>query len=504
MKTRLRSSLYLKIILLVLLNLALIGGLLIGIITLRYKFDPERLLVFTEDSRFEIVARMIADELRESPANGYEEILRRYEETWKVELALFAPHGRQLAGRPVVLPEELRRRLIPPPFRPFGPPGGQNGIGGPGGAPGGADLPPVALPPPPGRIGGGGPRHRSFMVRTSNPTRYWAGARILVGSASAEEPGKEPIRAAILLAVSESFTGRGLFFDPWPLVALAGIILLTSILLWLPFVRNLTMSIGQITRTTEEIADERFGSRVSVERADELGRLGRAVNHLATRLDGFVNGQKRFLGDISHELNSPLARMGVALEILEDRADPALRNYVRDAREEVVLMSQLVSELLAYARTGLREVRIKLTSVQLRPLVERVCAREAGGAEVKIEVDSELTVLAQPELLSRALANVIRNSRRYAGEAGAILIRAAHAGDRVTLSVTDQGSGIPVGQLERIFEPFYRLENDRARETGGTGLGLAIVKTCIEACAGRVSARNLDPGFEIRIELTAG
>ena len=350
-------------------------------------------------------------------------------------------------------------------------------------------------------MGGSGPRHRGFMVRTSNPTRYWAGARILVGSTGSEGTSRDLIRGAVLVAVSDSFTGRGLFFDPWPLIILAAIILLTSILLWLPFVRRLTVAIGRITRATEEIADERFGSRVSIRRGDELGRLGRAVNHLATRLDGFVNGQKRFLGDISHELNSPLARMGVALEILEDRADPALRSYVRDAREEVVLMTQLVGELLAYARTGLREVRISLTPVHLRPLVERVCAREAGGAEVKIEVDSELTALAQPELLSRALANVIRNSRRYAGEAGAILIRAGRVGDRVTLSVIDRGSGIPASQLERVFEPFYRLENDRARETGGAGLGLAIVKTCVDACEGRVSAHNLDPGFEIRIEL---
>lgn len=493
MKAWLRSSLYLKIILLVLFNLALIGGLLIGIVTLRYQFDPERLLIFTSDSRFEIVSRVIADELRELPREGQDEILRRHAESWKVDFALFAPQGEQIAGRPMALPEEVRRRLLPPPFRPVRPSGASSGIDHQRGSAG----------PPPGRMPGMGSRPRSLMVKTSDPTRYWAGLRIPINpGSSADSPG-EPMRAAFLIAVSDSFTGHGLFFDPWPLVILAATILITSILLWIPFVRGLTGTIGQITRATEEIANERFGSRVTIRRADELGRLGRAVNHLATRLDGFVNGQKRFLGDISHELNSPLARMGVALEILEDRADRSLQHYIKDAREEVVLMSQLVSELLAYARTGLKEATINLTTVTLRPLVEKVSSREAGGAVVEIEIDDKLQVVAHPELLSRALANVIRNSCRYAGDAGPIVVRGSRQGNRSVISIIDQGRGISESELDRIFEPFYRPENDRARETGGTGLGLAIVKTCVEACQGRVSAHNLDPGFEIRIDLLA-
>jgi two-component system, OmpR family, sensor histidine kinase CpxA len=287
-------------------------------------------------------------------------------------------------------------------------------------------------------------------------------------------------------------------------IALATTILLISILLWLPFVRRLTGTIRQLTNATEQIAEERFDIRVTTSREDELGRLGRAVNHLAERLDGFVKGQKRFLGDISHELNSPLARMGIALEILEERADPSLHNYISDVREEVTLMSQLVSELLVYARSGLKGVRINLVTVELRPLIEKVVAREAGGVEVRIEMGEDLEVLAQPELLSRALANVVRNAKRYAGDAGGIVVRDARRDELVVISVIDQGAGIPENQLDRIFDPFYRLEDDRARETGGTGLGLAIVKTCIEACQGRVSAHNLTPGFEIRMEIARG
>jgi len=88
-----------------------------------------------------------------------------------------------------------------------------------------------------------------------------------------------------------------------------------------------------------------------------------------------------------------------------------------------------------------------------------------------------------------------------AGEAGAIEVRGEGRDDLVVISVIDQGPGIPDNQLDRIFDPFYRLEDDRARETGGTGLGLAIVRTCVEAGGGRVTAHNHHPGFEIRIEL---
>lgn len=505
MKLQLRSSLYLKIILWMLLNLAVISGLLIGLIVLRYQFDPDRFLIFTQNSQFEVISRVIADELRELNADEQNELLDRYGKTWQIDLVLFAPHGRQLAGRPRPLPEEVRQQLqlprFPPPEPPPEPPTEVRGfVGQPPGPPSTRGPAPPAPPAPlaaPGHRSGAAIHPRGFLIRTTAPTLYWAGARIPYHNPSNGHPG----RGAVLIAVSDSITGHGLFFDPLPLVVLATSILLISIILWLPFVRRLTGTIRQLTDATEQIAEERFDIRVATSRADELGRLGRAVNHLAERLDGFVKGQKRFLGDISHELNTPLARMGIALEILEERSNPNLHHYIRDVREEVTLMSQLVSELMVYARSGLKGVRINLVVVPLRPLIEKVVGREADGVEVRITMDEDLRVIAQPELLSRALANIVRNAKRYAGEAGAIEVRSEGRDDLVVISVIDQGPGIPDNQLDRIFDPFYRLEDDRARETGGTGLGLAIVRTCVEAGGGRVTAHNHHPGFEIRIEL---
>jgi two-component system sensor histidine kinase CpxA len=107
-------------------------------------------------------------------------------------------------------------------------------------------------------------------------------------------------------------------------------------------------------------------------------------------------------------------------------------------------------------------------------------------------------------LLTRALANLIRNAIRYAGKAGPIKIAGEQRGKQVVLSVLDNGNGIPEAELRKIFDPFYRLDVSRDRQTGGVGLGLAIVKTCVEACQGTVVATNRAPhGLQVTITLTA-
>ena len=134
-----------------------------------------------------------------------------------------------------------------------------------------------------------------------------------------------------------------------------------------------------------------------------------------------------------------------------------------------------------------------------------MAARESGpDSRVEIEVPESLTARAEPELLARAVANLMRNALRYAGQAGPVRISAQPHGEQIILTVSDQGPGVPEAELERIFEPFYRPDTARTREAGGTGLGLAIVRTCVEACQGTVSAQNRQPaGLEVAIRLPA-
>ncbi len=462
-----RLNLLSKILLWVFINLAVLGVVLYFIFNLQFNLAPQSPLLGPMNERIEIIALMIANESNEKSKEERNEILKRYSETYGVEFTLFVNTGEQLGGNEINLPTEIKEAL----GTPFKPPAG---------------IPAnVNFPPPPRKV---------QVLQTTSPTVYWAIARIPI-----TEKGNSKELKSSVIAFSESFTGNGLFFNPKPWIFIVLIIFGLSFLIWFPFVRGLNKSISKLSAATEQIADENFCVRIDDKRKDEIGRLGKSVNHLAERLAGFVHGQKRFLGDISHELNSPLARMNWALTLLENKTEPANQKYIENVREEVQLMTKLVDELLAYSKAGIKKTEVNLENINLRQLVEETVEREKfAESDIKIKIDETLNVRANRNFLLRALANVLQNAVRYAGEKGEIILKADTEKENLILRIIDCGDGVPDEELSRIFDPLYRVEKDRARKTGGTGLGLAIVKTCIEACGGKVSAKNLKPkGFEI-------
>jgi len=128
--------------------------------------------------------------------------------------------------------------------------------------------------------------------------------------------------------------------------------------------------------------------------------------------------------------------------------------------------------------------------------------RSPGDAQIQIEIPDGLEVKADPELLGRATGNLVRNAIRYAGHSGVIEIGAERSNGHVLFRVSDSGPGVPEEVLSRLFDPFFRPDASRARESGGAGLGLAIVKTCVEACGGTVSAILRQPhGLEVTMTL---
>lgn len=486
---KLRFPLFAKIIFWVFLNLLFVGGILMFIFNLDFRFSPRSPFFRESANRIEAVSRLISVEMNGASEAERDEVLAKYSEAYNVEFFAFDENAVQIAGVKKEIPEqvggELKKYISTLPQMEAPPEVlRQMGVN--------KDRSfPRMMPPPPGR--------QPFFVRTTNPTLYWSGSVMMLFNQK-----QNPPQRLLLLTASNSISGHGLFFDPTPWLIIIGVVTVFSILFWLPLVRSLTNAVAQVTEATEKIADEDFAVRVSEKRTDEIGRLGIAINQLATRLSGFVHGQKRFLGDISHELNSPLARLQLALTIIEDEADEKTRPYLLKAQDEVKLMSKLIGELLTYSKAGLQTQQVKLETVNVRETVDRVIAREKHKAEVEIEVDvpENLAVYANSEMLVRAVANIVRNAIRYAGSAGVINIEASEEDSHVRLLIADSGAGVPDAELEKMFDPFYRLETHRSRETGGSGLGLAIVKTCVEACRGKVFARNRQPsGLEIRIVL---
>ena len=478
MKTR--ASITLKILLLSSLNVVLLGLVFVVFVRVQYRADLSSLLLSPGRDRILAITRLIALELPETERGEWNRLLAQSASANRGVCYLFASEGSQLAGPSIDLPAsvlEAIRSDQPPPRR-------HGALGGP--KPSRLEL---MSPPPP-----------LFLIKTTAPTGYWVGVRIPVWV----EPAGRPLHGALVWRFSSLWTNPLLFeYKPW--LAVVILVILLSVACWLPLIRSLTRSISQLTIATGAIAQGRFETRLSVHRRDELGQLSQAINDMAERLSGYVHGQRRFLGDIAHELCSPIARIQAGLGVLEQRAEDNQKEYVLGVQEEVEQMSELINELLSFSKAGMSASTTELTRVNVADIVRQVLQREAGEeARIETHIDAQLEVMANPDYLLRSLANILRNAIRYAGDAGPIVVSASERNGMVSLIVADSGPGIPTAELEEVFKPFYRPELARQRETGGVGLGLAIVKTCVEACGGTVHCRNRSPkGLEVEIRLPA-
>lgn len=494
---KVRFPLYLKLAAWFALNLALIGFLLAAFAGFRLPYAFEFLLTGKTGARLQRMADLIASDLRSADRTNWTAILEKHSSAQGVQYYLFRGPDDQLAGPPLALPAEVKeqfggprlrggRGLRPANARPANPPEAEEEEMRPAG-------PAVAA----GRLGRNMAPRPAFVLRTSDPTRYWVGLH-----AGLRVPEGRPA-PAILLAVSDTIDGNGLFFDWRPVAGFGGVALALSVLLWFPLAQGITRSLKQMTAVTAEIARGRFEAKAPVHRSDELGQLAEAINAMGSRIEWSVKGQKRFLGDIAHELCSPIARVQMALGILEQRADDRQKEYVADVREELDHMSRLVNELLAFSKASLGSQAARQERLELEPLLRTVAQREGG--KVAFQIAPGVTVRGDGELIQRAVGNVLRNALRYAGADGLIQIEADAEGEQVRIAISDAGPGIPEEHLARVFEPFYRVDPSRSADTGGIGLGLTIVKTCVEACGGSVKCQNRKPqGLRVEIRLPNG
>jgi two-component system sensor histidine kinase CpxA len=334
----------------------------------------------------------------------------------------------------------------------------------------------------------------AFLMRGGDGA-YWAGVLLHLPP----QRGM-PARPMMLIVRSERLDGSGMFFDfkPWLWGGIA--VLLLSVAFWTPFVWSISRYLRRLTMATGEIAAGRFQVALPDRGGDELGELGRSIEAMAARLDHLVSGQKRFLGDAAHELCAPLARIRTGLGILEMKSAGMEPETLASIEADVAELAALVNEILAFSRAGNRP--LSLCETALEPLIRDVIARESANADVVVSIARDLTVRTDPALLGRALGNLIRNAAIHAGPHPHVEIHAAESADAVSISVTDDGPGVPAEELPRIFEPFYRVDRSRSRDTGGSGLGLAIVRSAIETCGGEaIASLSETGGFRVTLQL---
>jgi len=282
--------------------------------------------------------------------------------------------------------------------------------------------------------------------------------------------------------------------------------LLAAVLLcyWLAY--HLTRPLRQLQKAVERFGGGDFSARVNSKRRDEVGQLARTFDRMAGRIQTLLTAERRLLLDISHELRSPLARLGVAIELA--RSGDGLETNLNRIQKESDRLNALVGQLLQVTRAEGDPSQLHREPVRVDEMVQQLVddssiEAAAHGCELKYERRQPATVEGDPELLRRAVENVIRNAIRYAPKQTAVEISLARNNGKVLVDIRDHGPGVPEQALPRLFDAFYRVDTDRARSSGGIGLGLSIARRAVELHKGTIRARNAQPGLEVEMELPA-
>ncbi|MFO0747544.1 MAG: ATP-binding protein [Myxococcota bacterium] len=285
---------------------------------------------------------------------------------------------------------------------------------------------------------------------------------------------------------------------PWRIL----LVVIVAGLVAVALARYLTRPLRTLREATAKIASGELDVRVTPEvgrAGGELAALGRDFDAMAERLEVLLESQRRLLRDVSHELRSPLARLGVALELARKRSGPEVKGDLDRIERESERLAALVGEILTLTKLEAAEAAEPETPIDMKALVESIAADvdyEARGSNRRVVITAAeaLTVPGRPEALRRAIENVLRNAARFTPEGTAVelaLVARDDGGKRMAdVVVSDQGPGVPEAALRDIFKPFYRVGEDRDRKTGGAGIGLAIVERAVRLHGGSVVAKN--------------
>ena len=278
--------------------------------------------------------------------------------------------------------------------------------------------------------------------------------------------------------------------------------------------RYLTAPALQLSSAARRFAGGDLSARVGPQlanRRDELADLGRDFDLMAQSIETQRAGERRLLGDISHELRSPLARLQVALDLAESGADAQTRGYLARIEEEVEELSELIGQLLTLTRLENAGPQLALGEiVDLSALVAEICAdadfeASASGRTVELVANSAATARGNENLLRSAIENVVRNALIHAPQSSRVEVSLVCSDAEAIIRVRDWGAGVPDETLDELFRPFYRVAQARDRQSGGTGLGLSITQRALASHGGSARAINADGGgleVEMRLPLT--
>ncbi|MDH3883176.1 MAG: HAMP domain-containing histidine kinase [Desulfobacterales bacterium] len=264
--------------------------------------------------------------------------------------------------------------------------------------------------------------------------------------------------------------------------------LLTVILVAAFFaIRYILRPVKWLNTGVQEVSRGNLKHRVPLKKSDELRDLAAAFNDMTDRIRDMLHTKEQLLLDVSHELRTPLTRMKVALEFLED--SQAKQSIQADMQE----MEKMVTEILETARMQHKYENLKKQPTNLVGLLKEVLPEfenQPPGIEL-VEFPTEVMAAVDSEKIKTVFENVINNAIKYSQpDSGPIRIFYKSHKSYAVIRIVDQGIGIPQEELSHIFEPFYRVDKSRAKDTGGYGLGLSLCKTIMEAHDGKIEVQS--------------
>jgi len=271
-----------------------------------------------------------------------------------------------------------------------------------------------------------------------------------------------------------------------------------AVLLTLALSRRIVGPVEALTRAARRMETGDLSQRVPVRSSDEIAELTRAFNSMAAALEENEAARRRLLGDVAHELRSPLTNLRCQIEAVEDGLAAPDAAALKSLHEETLLMGRLVDDIqdLALAEAGrlpLHRERVDPQAALDAAVLAVAPIAQERGVTLRAEAAGAPPADADPARLAQVLRNLLANALAHTPRGGSIAITARAADGMVAFAVRDTGSGIPPEHLPRVFDRFYRVDAARSRESGGSGLGLAIVKQLVESHGGAVSAAS-EPG----------
>ncbi|MDJ0751148.1 MAG: ATP-binding protein [Woeseiaceae bacterium] len=279
------------------------------------------------------------------------------------------------------------------------------------------------------------------------------------------------------------------------------LMIVVSAVVSLLLARFIVLPVRRLRKAGQRVAAGDLSVRVSPSvggRTDDIALLAHDFDVMTERVEALLKSQQRLMRDVSHELRSPLARLQALLSISRQNADSESASQIDRMELEIERLDELIGEILTYTRLEAAK-RINRCPTDLVDLVQNIVdyaslEGHAAGKEIVLEGPARRLMNLDSGLIQRAVENVIRNAVKYTAPNTMVDVTIEEQSDSVRIVVDDHGFGVPEEAIDRIFEPFFRVDESRSAHSGSGGIGLAIAERSIRLHGGSIWARNRDAG----------